>query len=317
MILNPKSQTVTFQTLTEQWLSTKKAKIKISTHEKYLSVYCKHIDPAIGSMKAEKITSGIVNNLLLDLCEKTEISGSLFNVIRYLMSAILKYGKQEGYFANVEITVEPARLHKNTVQILTDTQIKTIVKEVENSCTPTSLGIIISLYTGMRLGEVCALKRENVDFDNGVIHVHQTVQRLSDQRGKSALTIGEPKSKSSFREIPMIPHLLKTLKKYGVKELSIEKYVLNGREAPYEPRTLQYGFSRFIRQCEFQELHYHCLRHTFATKCIRAGMDMKTLSEILGHANAGITMNIYVHSDMEQKKRQMKLFEQNLSENIS
>ncbi len=311
------SETMTFHMLTERWLDTKKAKIKASTRSKYLSAYRKHIDPRIGGLKLEEVTSDDVNGILTDLCEKEDVSSSLFNATRYLLNSILKFGARMGYLTNVALTVESAQQKKSTVQILSDSQVKAIVRSADGDCTPAHLGILLSLYTGMRLGEVCALKRENVDLENRVIHVHQTAQRLTDSMGRSSLTVGDPKSRNSYREIPIIPYLLATLKKYGVEELPQDKYVLNCRDVPYEPRTLQYGFSRLARRCEFQELHYHCLRHTFATRCIRAGMDMKTLSEILGHANVGITMNIYVHSDLEQKRRQMKLLEEELRESIS
>lgn len=311
------TETLSFKTLTEQWLDTKKAKIKASTRQKYLSVYNKHIDPIIGNDKLSEITSDSVNEILINLCESESISSSLFNIVRYLLNSILKYGVQAGYIRNVEITVESAQQNKNTIQILNDSQIKLIVKKINNSINPAHLGIVISLYTGMRLGEVCALKRANIDFENDIIHVHQTVQRLSDNFGKTTLIVDAPKSKSSYRDIPIIPYLLMIFKKYGIDKYSDEKYILNNRDIPYEPRTLQYGFSRFIQECELTELHYHCLRHTFATNCIRAGMEMKTLSEILGHSNVGITMNIYVHSDIEQKKQQMKLFENKLLQGIS
>ena len=312
-----KLEILSFKVLAEQWLDTKKAKIKASTRQKYLSVYNKHIDPIIGNDKLSEITSDRVNDILINLCENEEISSSLFNIVRYLLSSILKYGVQIGYIKNVGITVESAHQSKNTIQILNDKQMKLIVKKINNDINPAHLGIVISLYTGMRLGEVCALKRKNIDFENDIIHVHQTVQRLSDNYGKTSLIVDAPKSKSSYRDIPIIPYLLMIFKKYGVDKYSDEKYILNNRDIPYEPRTLQYGFSRFTQECELTELHYHCLRHTFATNCIRAGMDMKTLSEILGHSNVGITMNIYVHSDIEQKKQQMKLFENKLFEGIS
>lgn len=313
--LNP--ETLSFKMLAEQWLDTKKAKIKASTRQKYLSVYNKHIDPIIGNDKLSEITSDSVNKILINLCGSDYISSSLFNIARYLLNSILKYGVQVGYIRNVEITVESAQQNKNTIQILNDSQIKLIVKKINSSINPAHLGIVISLYTGMRLGEVCALKRENIDFENDIIHVHQTVQRLSDNFGKTSLIVDVPKSKSSYRDIPIIPYLSMILKKYGIDKYSDEKYILNNRDIPYEPRTLQYGFSRFIQEFELAELHYHCLRHTFATNCIRAGMEMKTLSEILGHSNVGITMNIYVHSDIEQKKQQMKLFENKLLQGIS
>lgn len=317
MTTNFNSETLSFKKLAEEWLDTKKAKIKASTRQKYLSVYNKHIDPLIGNHKLSDITSDIVNEILINLCEINDISSSLFNIIRYLINSILKYGVQVGYIRNVEITVESAQQNKNTIQILNESQIRLIVKKIDSNINPAYLGIVISLYTGMRLGEVCALKRENIDFENDIIHVHQTVQRLSNNLGKTSLIVDTPKSKSSYRDIPIIPYLLMIFKRYGIDKYSAEKYILNNRDIPYEPRTLQYGFSRFVKECKLTELHYHCLRHTFATNCIRAGMEMKTLSEILGHSNVGITMNIYVHSDIEQKKQQMKLLENKLLQGIS
>lgn len=308
---------ITFRMLVDDWIETKKARIKISTRSKYLAVYYKHIDPVIGNMKLTEITSELMDRLLINLFDKENVSGSLFNMVRYVLNSILRYGNQEGYFCNLAVTVESARQNTSSVQILSDGQIRQIGGMFTESFDPTYLGIVLSLCTGMRLGEICALKREDIDMENDIVHVRRTVQRVPDQSGRSVLTIGKPKSPTSYRDIPIIPHLSLLLKKYGVDRLSFENYVLSNREVPYEPRTLQYGFTRFFQKCNITELHFHCLRHTFATRCIRAGMDMKTLSEILGHANVGITMNIYVHSDLTEKKLQMKLFEEKLIENLS
>ena len=164
----------------------------------------------------------------------------------------------------------------------------------------------------MRIGEICGIKKADVDLENSILHIRRTTQRLkTEENGKTKLVTNSPKSQKSYRDIPIPPFLSDILKSYGIQELSESQYILGKKDVPYEPRTLQYAFGRILRDCNIPAMKFHCLRHTFATKCIQSGFDVKTLSEILGHSNVNFTMNRYVHSDFERKKEQMKLLEQN------
>lgn len=164
-------------------------------------------------------------------------------------------------------------------------------------------GICLCHATGLRLGEICSLKWEDIDFDQRIIHINRTIQRIAVTGGdtKTALMESSPKSAFSMREIPVSSHIIRIL---GGLEHTGE-YVIGGKK-PVEPRTYENRFKRYAEKAGIGTCNFHMLRHTFATNCIENGMDAKTLSEILGHANVQITLNRYVHPTIESKRNQME-----------
>ncbi len=146
------------------------------------------------------------------------------------------------------------------------------------------------MYSGLRIGELCALTWNDIDFENSVVHVSKTLQRIADDSkdSKTRLTITTPKSKTSIREIPLpsfVMDVLKQNKGCG--------YILSCSSKPVEPRTLQNRFKTVLKNCGIHNANFHLLRHTYATVCIESGFDAKTVSELLGHSNVNITLNRY------------------------
>lgn len=175
----------------------------------------------------------------------------------------------------------------------------------------TKLAILLSLYTGLRLGEICGLCWSHIDFTKNVIMVQKTVQRIADydnpnRMAKTVLVINEPKTASSCRIIPIPSRLMAIISMYK-KKVDTQFVISDHKDNCMDPRTLQYRFRRCLEQCSLRYINFHALRHTFATRCIELGVDIKSLSELLGHANVNTTLNIYVHSSLEQKRNQMKL----------
>jgi len=162
----------------------------------------------------------------------------------------------------------------------------------------TNIAVLLCLFTGLRVGELCGLKWEDIDFDNAVLYVKRTVQRVS-KNGKSPVIIGTPKSKSSVRAVPIPAFVLDILRSYRNCD---DFYIITGKSKPTEPRTMQNRFKSILKNCDIRSINFHILRHTYATICIENGFDPKTLSELLGHADASITLNRYVHSSMQMKK---------------
>ena len=171
--------------------------------------------------------------------------------------------------------------------------------------TSEKMGILLCLFTGLRVGEICALTWGDVDFLNRKLHVSKTLQRIQMPAGENTRTkvcILSPKSPCSVRDIPIPEDIFKILKEYkGLPNC----YLLTGTVNFMEPRTLQYHFRAIMHKCGLEWASMHTCRHTFATRCIELGFDMKTLSEILGHSNVSITMNRYVHPSMEIKQQNM------------
>ena len=163
-------------------------------------------------------------------------------------------------------------------------------------------GILLSANGGLRLGEVCALRVSDIDFQNGTVSIERAVQRVR-QNGKTKLIIQTPKSEKSVRVIPLPNDMMAYLKK-AVSGLSQNAYILTGRtDKPMEPRTYQYYFESVLRRCGIRKRSYHTLRHTYATRCIENGIDVKSVSEMLGHADVTTTLRLYVHPSLDSKRQ--------------
>ena len=161
---------------------------------------------------------------------------------------------------------------------------------------------MLALHAGLRVGEVCALRVSDIDFLAGTLHVCRSVQRIT-LHGVSRLLVQRPKSDSSERIIPLHPELLLLLKRVSAK-LPPDAYLMTDREdRPMDPRTCQYQFTVLLRRCGIRHRGFHALRHTFATRCVEAGADIKSVSELLGHADIKTTLKLYVHPSMESKRR--------------
>ncbi len=164
--------------------------------------------------------------------------------------------------------------------------------------------IIYDTTSGMRIGEICALKWEDIDVDNGLIKVNRTIQRIYVIEGdvrKTELLIDTPKTRNSIREIPMTKDLIRIIKPIK-KIVNSEFFVLTNEAKPTEPRTYRSFYKNLMRHLEIPEMKFHGLRHSFATRCIESKADVKTVSVLLGHSNISTTLNLYVHPNMEQKK---------------
>lgn len=168
---------------------------------------------------------------------------------------------------------------------------------------PNELGILICLYTGLRIGEVCGLKWQDINFQSNSLSVNRTIQRMSIDN-QSQLVELSPKSESSCRKIPIPTFLMEYLNK--VRLNSSDEYVLSINSHMMDPRTYQNQYKRILEKSGVKYINFHGLRHTFSVRALEAGFDIKTLSEILGHADATITLQRYAHSLDEHKRNSME-----------
>ena len=171
----------------------------------------------------------------------------------------------------------------------------------------TKLGIMIALYTGVRIGELCGLKWSDIDLNVKTIRIDRTVQRIrvNGKANRTELIVSTPKSHTSVRTIPITEFLVRILKVFKLS--STDTFVIMGNAKLPDPRTMQYRFKTLLTKIGLRTLNFHSLRHLFATNCIELGFDVKTLSEILGHSSVEITLNRYVHSSIERKRQCMDM----------
>jgi len=187
---------------------------------------------------------------------------------------------------------------------LSKTEQTKLEKELLNNFNETTFGIYFCLYTGLRIGELCALKWDNIDLNNKKIYIKKTLVRIQnpvvDAKKKTIVIIDEPKSSSSIREIPLPDFIIPMLKKLS-KNTTSETFLISGTNKYIETRTYFNKYKKVLSSIDLDSYNFHALRHTFATRCIENGCDPKTLSEILGHSSVKITLERYVHPNYENK----------------
>ncbi len=286
-----------------RWLDHVKKKCKYSTYVKYKYIYEGHLKKYLDDLDPADITTEICDEIMLKEYNSTSAALALntMNGIKYVLNQILKFSETEVLATIPESVLVDKKYEKRSIDVLSPTEQKKFVSYLSKEPDIYKIGILLCLSSGLRLGEVCALPTENVDLANQTIKITQTVQRIKCEDGKKTmLYCAPPKSVSSVREIPLCDRMTDILKNYNISG----SYLINGNN-PMEPRTYQYKFDRYLKEAFIARRNFHTLRHTFATNCIAKGMDIKCLSEILGHSDIKTTMNKYVHPSMEMKRRQV------------
>lgn len=308
--------TVTFEKVSIEWMHKEKLIIKESTYSKYAKILENHLLPEFSKMEIQRINSFAVNQFVAKklkngrLDGKGGLSAKTVQDLVMVLKSILKMAEDE-YSCKVQIknAVLPDRKKRKISVLTVDEQRILSEYAMEDIHDYKRLGLLMCMVTGMRLGEICALRWSDLDLSDGILKIRYTLQRIQNISAKASektsVIIDTPKTNSSIREIPLTNSMTSILS--AVKPREEDSYFLTGRIDKYmEPRTYQYYFSRTIGQLNITPLNFHGLRHTFATRCIENGFDTKSLSEILGHSNVNITLNRYVHTSMDAKKRQME-----------
>lgn len=310
-----KGKKMTFGEALFLWLENNKIKQKTQTYSKYLQLINTQIMPSIGHIKLSRINYVIINQYVSEksisgnLNTKEALSPSYIQTICFIIESTIRFCVENNLCSPISgKIVRPAKVRKD-IKILSFEEQKVLERILLTDINETKIGILLSLYAGLRVGEVCGLRWENIDLENGIIHIDSSVERIKNinkqnSSSKTILILSDTKSDTSNRTIPISNILQKILLK---NKQNNNRFVIEGKTYPYaDPRTLQYAFKKCLKECELPEINYHALRHTFATRCVEAGVDIKSLSEILGHSNVNITLNTYVHSSLEQKKLQIE-----------
>ncbi len=296
---------ITVGELTEEWLLSNIPRIKASTAANYRMKAQKHILPAFGKRQCSALKSKDISAFIQDKLD-SGLSPRYVSDIIVLFRSIFRYAQREYNIRNVLDGIKLPKKTKPEVRILDSREQKILERYIEKNKTLATLGIALSMYMGLRIGELCALKWQDIDLEKRILTVSRTIQRIQTQnsKAKTMLVITEPKTASSKRSIPIPECAARALKLFRDRP---DRYVLSGSEKPVEPRTMQYRFARILKNADLPSVHFHSLRHLFATNCIALGFDVKTLSELLGHSSVEITLNRYVHSSMERKRACMEL----------
>ncbi|WP_294476771.1 site-specific integrase [uncultured Ruminococcus sp.] len=294
---------ITFGEAFSEWFQSISIRVKESTLANYLLKADKHILPVYRDCNITEINDNSIYQFIKDK-QVSGLSNRYITDILVLMKSVFKYAaRTHRIFNPMEGLVMPKK-EKTEVLLLTTEQEKKLMRILLANPTLTTCGIILARMTGLRIGELCALQWKDINIEKRTLTVNKTLQRIQVKGGKrkTKLVLTEPKSETSKRTIPIPECIIDLLKRFQGKA---EEYVLSGTEKPVEPRTMQYRFATILKNGNLPSVHFHALRHMFATSCVKLGFDIKTLSEILGHSGVEITLNRYVHSSFEQKTEYM------------
>jgi integrase len=288
-----------FKSVALAWLSHKKQYVKKSTIAVYSILVQSHLIPVFG--EREDIGDEDVQDFVNSELERG-LSLKTVKDILVVLKMILRFGAKNSLFPDRRIDVVfPTQREKADIEVMSVSNQRRLMCYVKENFSFRNLGILICLSSGLRIGEICALRWADVDLAAGVIRVCKTIQRIYID-GHTELIEDVPKTVSSIREIPLTRELgayIRTVKKL----VAADWYVVSGSPAPVEPRTYRAYFRNLMANLGLPPIRFHGLRHSFATRCIESRCDYKTVSSILGHSNISTTLNLYVHPDLEQKRR--------------
>ncbi len=301
---------IDMQTISQEWLKSKKMNIKYSTYIKYKRILEIQLYPLLTDRGKEEIDEQDIINFLTENYEERKYSISTIHTMKYVLSSIYEYAEVKYGVNHIDFKYIKLPKQKVAFHILSTEQEKYLCKKCLLKRNAVSLAILLGLYAGLRIGEIAALQWEDFDVKQGVINVSKTAQRIEHPKknnSKTCLMITDPKTTTSKRQVPIPKFIKKYIIEYyesNKENINKKNFILSNSTVPVDPRTIQYGFKKICKVKNF-DINFHSLRHTYATRCVEFGIDIKSLSEILGHSNVSITLDKYVHSSLKFKQQQI------------
>ena len=294
---------MTIRVIADLWKETKRPYVKRSTFAAYMLTLENHLLPFFGNMtelNEESVQSFVLEKLNAGLSIKT-VKDMLI-----VLKMIMKHGVKNKWINHAEWDIKyPTSATSSSIEVLTITNHKKILDYVRDNFSFRALGIYLCLTTGLRIGEICALRWDDINTQTGTLHVRRTIERIyiiDGEKKHTELVINDPKTVNSIREIPLSAKALSLIKPL-MKVVNPNFYILSNDSKPIEPRTYRAYYKRLMKSLNIPPIKFHGLRHSFATRCIESNCDYKTVSVLLGHSDISTTLNLYVHPNIEQKKR--------------
>lgn len=308
-----KTENVLYADLLDSWLSLSKLKTKESTYARYSHLVRTHIIPNLGKYAVSELTEQIIGTFITQqltdgrLDHKGGLAAKTVIDIIVIIKSSIEYARYKGIDVSCDLSKLTVKKQEKKMRVLSVKEQKQLVGILMQDMDQSKFGVLLSLYTGIRIGELCALQWDDICLAQATLKIKKTMQRIqtteSGMPAKTKIVITEPKSMCSIREIPLPEFLVEIAGKFSNDS---KAFVLTGEANHYiEPRTMQNRFKTYISESGIEDANFHALRHTFATRCVEVGFEIKSLSEILGHANVNITLNRYVHASFEMKHLNM------------
>lgn len=300
-----------FSELAELWLASFAQGVKESTLTHYQYTLHKYLLPVLGDLPVSELNESTLERLFLQILSPSDNSHKPLGTSSAqecfgMLKRICKYAARLHLMPPLELCVKLPRQKKAEPRPLSLAEQAALRSFLLDPPTPRKIGVLLQMELGLRIGEVCGLKWSDFDLKNGILTIQRTVCRIPRGDGHTKLIVQTPKTRKSTREIPLSTGLVAILRKLS-KDVTPDTWFLSGTESrPVEPRCYRKSIRCYLKRAALCTIHPHVLRHTFATTCLQAGCDIKTLSELLGHANANVTLQRYVHSDLNRKRKALQ-----------
>lgn len=290
-----------YKQILNDWLADQEIYKKGGTYTVYYNVAHNQILPHLGNMDVDQIDSEILQDFVLGQLDHGRVDGK-GGIAKSYADSIISVLKLSLNRKDIEIRL-PYNPPKE-VEIFDKSDQIALINHLQSEISYKNFGILLAIHTGIRIGELCALKWSDINFDCQLLHINKTMSRLYTKKYGSRLVITSPKSKASIRTIP----LNKWIMQFAVLlRGEPDEYLITGRSQHIEPNKYRLFYNRVLRDLDLPHHKFHALRHTFATRCIECGCDYKSLSQLLGHSNVAITMSMYVHPQLELKRKCVEL----------
>lgn len=296
------------------WLKKKEFEVKKSTYCNYANLLKNNIIPILGEVKFNELNGEILQFFVYEAQGKKNLSQKTTKDCLGIVKQIIAEGQEDGIipqfvYSKRKIKYKKQELIGNDKKTYTEEEYKKIIKATLQEIDNKKVGILLGLYTGMRIGELCALQFKDIDFERKCVYVNKTLQRTYDPTkdiNPSEIKITSTKTESSNREIPLTEEMIKILKELYIED---DYYILTGTKKWTEPRTFRRTYQTFMKKIGIEPLKFHSLRHTFASINIENGSDIKTISEILGHSDIDVTLKVYTHTSQKAKRKAIEEFD--------
>lgn len=289
----------------DYWLDTISGTVKISTYSSYKNKLERYVKPYIGQVPLKQLSSEQINQMIRSQSEYLAASSvrTVYQIIKNCLGEAEKRRLMDSYiFENIQLP----RVTKQRIRTLSLKERQLIIKLAEKD--PYGFPIILSLETGMRIGEIAGLKWQDIDFVSKTLTVSRTLQRLqtfSEEGKKTTVLEGSPKTQMSRRELPLSTKMIHCLA--NLQQKSTSEYVVNIQGKPMEPRTITNHFKRIVAGTALTSVSFHSLRHSFATRCLECGISVAAISSLLGHTSVKLTLDIYTNATLSEERRAVEI----------
>ena len=296
-----KDKSITYNDILDLWIRSKED-LKMQSIINYENLINNYLKNSVGIIKINNLTRIDIENLFLYL-KVRNVAVSTKKSLIYIVRSSLNYAYKNNYISYIDVSNIKFKLPNKAIFVLSKDEQNILENSLKEKPNIRKVCLLLCLYTGLRVGEVCGLKWEDIDFSNKSLTIKRTIERIKNKdeniKSKTILIESTPKSDTSNRIIP-IPNFIISLLLFFKSDNNY--FLLSKSNKLYDPRLFESFYSRILKSSNINHNKFHTLRHTFATRSIESKMDIKTLSEILGHSQIETTLKLYVHPSYEMKK---------------